>query len=151
MASLDLQSKASQLNSKVEREAQITLDDIERNLLRPIARKAYSCVVKCYDDAGSKGTSASIETCSRACQGPYELSHQILQHEIGSFQQRLQRSMMNCNDEASAMITPEISNDPKQMKKVEETVLACISKVVDDHIKQLKPMKQRIESQLKKL
>lgn len=150
MASEELQVKAQQLNTRVENEAQSTLDDIERNLLRPIARKAYACVVKCYDDAGSKGKSEAIENCSRQCQAPYEYAHQVVQHEVGNFQQRLQRAMMLCNDEASAMITPSMANDPKQMKKVEDTVLACITKVVDDHVKQLKPMKQRIDSQLKK-
>jgi urease gamma subunit len=150
MASSELQVKANQLNLRVENEAKITLDDIERNMLRPIARKAYACVVKCYDDAGSKGASETIENCSRQCQAPYEYAHQVVQHEVGNFQQRLQRAMMLCNDEASAMITPSIANDAKQMKKVEDTVLACITKVVDDHVKQLKPLKQRVDGQLKR-
>lgn len=58
---------------------------------------------------------------------------------------------MQCNDDASAMITPDVQNDARKMKKVEDSVLNCISKTVDAHIKQLGPMKQRVESQLKQL
>ena len=57
--------------------------------------------------------------------------------------------MMQCNDEAKDMITPGIQNDPAKMQKVEETVLKCMSKTVDDAISKLGPMKQRIAANLK--
>jgi hypothetical protein len=79
MASPDLQAKANALNSKLEGEAKIAVDDIERNLLRPVARSAYACVVKCYDDAGTNGSSEALEGCSRNCQNPYQISNNIVQ------------------------------------------------------------------------
>jgi hypothetical protein len=149
MASSQLQAKANALNSRIEGEAKQTIDEIERTLLRPIARKAYACVVKCYDDAGQKGSTEQIDRCSRQCQVPYQYANNVLQQEIGQFQNRLNRAMMQCNDEASAMITPDVQNDARKMQKVEDTVINCISKTVDHHIKQLIPMKQRIEAGLK--
>lgn len=59
--------------------------------------------------------------------------------------------MQQCNDDASAMITPDVHKDARKMKKVEDSILACLSKTVDSHIKQLGPMKQRVQSQLKQL
>ncbi len=59
--------------------------------------------------------------------------------------------MMQCNDDASAMITPDVQKDARKMKKVEDTILSCISKTVYSQVKQLGPMKQRVESQLKQL
>ncbi len=59
--------------------------------------------------------------------------------------------MTQCNDDASAMITPDVQRDARKMKKVEDTVLSCISKTVDNQLKQLGPMKQRVASQLKQL
>ena len=58
---------------------------------------------------------------------------------------------MQCNDDASAMITPDVQNDARKMKKVEDAVIACISKTVDSHVKQLGPLRQRVASQLKQL
>lgn len=151
MASPDLQAKANQLNARMEGEAKVALDSIEKNLLRPIARTAYACVVKCYDDAGKVAPTEQIEQCSRQCQHPFQLANNIVQQEVGQFQNRLSRAMMRCNDEASSMITPAVQNDARKMKKVEDTVLRCISQTVDDGIKQLKPMKQRIEAGLKEV
>ncbi len=59
--------------------------------------------------------------------------------------------MMQCNDDASAMITPDVQNDARKMKKVEDAVIGCISRAVDSHVKQLGPLKQRVASQLKEL
>ena len=59
--------------------------------------------------------------------------------------------MMQCNDDASAMITPDVQKDSRKMKKVEDTILKCISKTVDNQMKQLQPMRQRVASQLKTL
>lgn len=151
MASPDLQSKANQLNARMEGEAKLALDEIDRIHLRPIARNSYACVLKCYDDAGNKGPAEQIAHCSRQCQTPYEMANNIVQQEVGQFQNRVSRAMMSCNDEASAMITPDVQRDARKMKKVEDKVLSCISKAVDDHVKQLGPMKQRIQAAFKQV
>ena len=71
--------------------------------------------------------------------------------EVQQFQNRLNRSMMECQDKAKDMMYPGIENDAKKMGKVEDALLSCMSQTVDSHIGLLKPMKQRIESQLKSL
>ena len=78
MASPDLQAKANALNARMEGEARIVIDDIERHQLRSVARKAFSCVVQCYDSAGTSGTQETLEQCSRDCQAPYQMAHGLL-------------------------------------------------------------------------
>mmetsp|Transcript_19951 Transcript_19951/g.24617 ORF Transcript_19951/g.24617 Transcript_19951/m.24617 type:complete len:152 (-) Transcript_19951:826-1281(-) len=151
MASPDLQAKANALNARLEGAAKIVVDEIERSLLRPVARNAYACVVKCYDDAGQNGSVEAIDHCSQRCQAPYQMANNVVQQEVGQFQNRLNRGMMQCNDDASAMITPDVQKDSRKMKKVEDTILKCISKTVDNQMKQLQPMRQRVASQLKTL
>lgn len=151
MSSPALQSKAQALNAKMEGEAKIVLDDIERTLLRPIARKSYACVVSCYDKAGSKGAPEQLEQCSRQCQIPYQKAHNMVQQEVAQFQDRLNRSMISCNDEAKDMMTADVMDNPSKMTRVEDVVLKCISKTVDTHIGLLAPMKKRIASNLKQI
>lgn len=57
--------------------------------------------------------------------------------------------MMQCQDDAQGMITPDMHNDDKKMRKVEDTMLKCIDSAIQKSREGLKPMKQRIESQLK--
>jgi hypothetical protein len=57
--------------------------------------------------------------------------------------------MQECQDQARDMMQPGYENDAKKMAKVEDKLIACISKTVDSHIALLKPMKVRVISQLK--
>ena len=55
---------------------------------------------------------------------------------------------MQCNNDAQAMITPNMTEDSRAMKKVEASLLKCIEGVVVKSRDGLKPMKQRIEGQM---
>ena len=57
--------------------------------------------------------------------------------------------MAECQDKAKDMMQPGYENDAKKMAKVEDALITCMSKTVDQHIGMLKPLKDRISSQLK--
>ena len=59
--------------------------------------------------------------------------------------------MQECQEKARDMITPGTENDVKKMAKIEGTLLDCMSMQVNEHIKLLKPMKERIIGSLKNL
>lgn len=151
MSSPAMQAKAQALNSKMEAEARSVLDNIEKTIVRKIARKGVECVLKCYDKAGTTQGQDVLEQCVRNCQMPSQQANQLVQQEVQQFQNRLNRSMMECQDKAKDLMYPGIENDAKKMAKVEDTLLGCMSKTVDTHIGLLNPMKQRIQSSLKDL
>ena len=148
MASPDLQSKVNQLTATIQGDVSSMVDEIERLKLRPVARKMHSCIVSCYDKAGKNGRKEQIEQCTQQCQMPYQTAGAVTQQELGNFQNRLQRAMMQCQDDAQGMITPDMGEDSRKMKRVEESMLKCIEGVVSKSRDGLKPMKQRIESQM---
>ena len=57
--------------------------------------------------------------------------------------------MQECQEKARDMMVPGMENDPKKMAKVEGVLIDCMAKQVDEHIKLLKPMKERISATLK--
>lgn len=79
MASPAAQAKAQALNAKLEGQARVVIDDIEKTQLRKVARKAYQCSVTCYDKAGTTGASEALEQCVRQCQVPYQQANQYVQ------------------------------------------------------------------------
>merc|ERR1711862_1039599 len=121
------------LSAKIEGEAKVTMDEIERTLLRPISCNSYACILKCHDDAGTRGTSEQLQHCAQNCQRNFQMS----------------QSMMQCQDEARDLMTPDIQSNPNQMRKIEDKIVKCMSKTVDHHIGLLKPLKKRIADQLK--
>lgn len=80
MATATTQAKAQQLNAKMESEARIVLDGIEKQWLRKVARSSYTCVVKCFDKAGSTGPSDALDQCSRNCQVNYQNANGLVQN-----------------------------------------------------------------------
>jgi exonuclease VII large subunit len=98
--------------------------------------------------AGKNGRKEQIEQCSQQCQAPYQRAAAVTQQEIGNFQNRLSRALMQCNDDAQSMVTPEMQNETKQMKRVEDSLLKCMEGVIHNGRESLKPMKKRVESQI---
>lgn len=144
----DIQSKVNQLTLKIEGELKTLVDEVERLKLRPLGRNMHKCVVGCYDKAGKNGRKEHLESCSQQCQIPYQTAGAATQNEIVEFQNRLNRSMGQCNDEVGGMVTPEISQDERKMKKLEESLFKCLQGAVEKSRQGLKPLRQRIESHL---
>lgn len=71
--------------------------------------------------------------------------------EVSQFQNRLNHSMMDCQDKAKDQMVPGMEADAKQMEKLEATLLKCMTQTVDSHIGLLKPMRQRVDAQLTQL
>jgi hypothetical protein len=57
--------------------------------------------------------------------------------------------MHECEDKARDQMRPGFEQDAKLMAKVEDTLIGCIDGTVHEYIGKLKPLKERIISQLK--
>lgn len=72
-----------------------------------------------------------------------------MSQEVAQFQNRLNRNMQECQEKARDMMYPGIENDSSKMSGVEDALIKCMGYQVDEHIKLLKPMKNRIVLALK--
>jgi hypothetical protein len=79
MSSAQAQARANALNARLEGEAQTVIDEIERKYVRPVARKAHACALKCYDSAGSSGSADALDACVRQCQGGHQQANNYVQ------------------------------------------------------------------------
>lgn len=79
MASPAVQAKAQALNTKLEGQARVAIDEMEKLYLRGKARDAYACCVKCYDKAGTAGPLDVLEQCVQRCQIPHQQANNYLQ------------------------------------------------------------------------
>ena len=58
--------------------------------------------------------------------------------------------MQECQDKARDLMKPGYENDAKKMAQVEDALLHCMSTTVQQQVKLLKPLKDRIIGQLPK-
>ena len=80
MSNHSLQARAQELNARMQGQASVVFDEIDRQSLRKIARGSYACVLKCFDKAGTTGSSEMLQNCSQNCQVPYQNANAIVQN-----------------------------------------------------------------------
>ena len=98
--------------------------------------------------AGKSGRKEVLEQCQQQCQTPYQTAAAVTQNEIAQFQNRLNSSMGQCSNDVQGMVTPEIAANERKMQKLENDLLKCIQGAINKSRDGLKPMRQRIESQM---
>ena len=137
------------LDLKLQSEVKQCMDFIEKSHLRKIQRQSLVCSLECIDKASRNATSDEIHHCMKKCQIPLERGQHLIQNEISRFQQRLQRAMVTCQDEANDLVTPDVHSNPDKLRKIENKMGNCFAKTIQEHIGMIGDMKKRIISQLR--
>uniref|UniRef100_A0A6U1B6Y4 Uncharacterized protein n=1 Tax=Leptocylindrus danicus TaxID=163516 RepID=A0A6U1B6Y4_9STRA len=148
MASHQTEQKMKALDLKLQGEMKICMDYIEKKHLRKIQRQALTCSLACLDKGGEKASTEELQRGMNQCQVPVQRAQQIVQSEIQRFQQRLQRGMANCQDQANDMVTPDVHNNPDKLRKIEDKMGNCFGQVIKEHIGMIGDVKKRIINQL---
>ena len=73
------QARAQALNAKLEGEARVVIDEIDKIYMRKAARESLVCSIKCYDKAGKTGSSEALEMCASNCQLPHRQANAMVQ------------------------------------------------------------------------
>lgn len=80
MASPAAQAKAQALNAKLEGEARVAIDEIDKLHMRKVARSSHACALGCYDKASTTGPSDVLESCVLKCQAPHQQANAYVQN-----------------------------------------------------------------------
>ena len=78
MVSAATQAKVEADNSRLEGAVRVAIDEIDKVLMRPIAKRGLQCSLKCYDTAGSHGTSDVLQQCVQTCEQPHQKANAIV-------------------------------------------------------------------------
>lgn len=79
-----------------------------------------------------------------------QILEQIIQQELGTYQNRLQRCFADCSDAASDKF-PDHATNPAASEKARQFMLSGASQCADKHIAMLKGVQAKIESDLDEL
>lgn len=78
MVSAATQAKVEADNSRLEGAVRVAIDEIDKVLMRPIAKKGLQCSLKCYDTIGQHGTSDALQHCVQTCEQPHQKANSIV-------------------------------------------------------------------------
>ncbi|CAM9412171.1 unnamed protein product, partial [Choristocarpus tenellus] len=79
-------------------------ESVDRKHIRPLQKAAYLCMSGCFDNP--KMSQDAVRTCMQRCEEPLNQVNASVQQEMSSFQDRMQRCAMGCQDEAKDMVPP---------------------------------------------
>ena len=121
-----------EMQRKLQREVDSMLASLDKERLRPLQKNTYLKMATCLDN-----TSASqdqVQRCLEHQQIFLQNAQQVMQGEMGKFQERLQRCAQTCQDEVSHELTPNMDRASPKFLGIEKKVNACMGTCVERHI-----------------
>ncbi|CAG7832059.1 unnamed protein product [Allacma fusca] len=117
------------------------VDELDRTRLRKIQLQMHRCSVKCCenDAASLEQTQRCIEKCSQGVNNAQE----YVQREVGHFQNRLQRCVLDCQDRAKDKLGPNPSE--LEIEDVKAGFENCAIKCVDSHVSLMPDLLKRMK------
>ncbi|XP_011190659.1 protein FAM136A-like [Zeugodacus cucurbitae] len=135
-----------QQRQRIERAVTEMVDDMDKSHLRKMQTDMHLCAAKCCQDMN--GSIDSVQRCVDRCSAPLTRAQNYVQHELGEFQGRLQRCVMQCNDDVKVKMpaNPSESDIAKYTDQFERCAIQC----VDKHVGLIPTMMKTIKSVLAK-
>jgi len=125
------------------------LEKIDRSHLRPMRRESFLCCAKCCE---SDSSNEELQRCVQSCQAKTAAVENMLSQELEGFQARIQRCAMSCSDKAQDQVPGDPSKHaPDLMARLQKEAEACANKCVDEHVKSLSKINDRVVAQIKRM
>mmetsp|Transcript_70291 Transcript_70291/g.138019 ORF Transcript_70291/g.138019 Transcript_70291/m.138019 type:complete len:141 (-) Transcript_70291:46-468(-) len=129
--------------AELQREVDSMLGKIDMERIRPFSKAMYLRMAECYNNKSA--TTNDIERCLGEVSAPAQLAQSVVQNELGAFQQRLQRCMMECKDEVTDKYRNiDANNQGAAQAMYDKGAVKC----ADKHLGMMRSLKTNIEQKL---
>uniref|UniRef100_A0A1B6MAW5 Protein FAM136A n=1 Tax=Graphocephala atropunctata TaxID=36148 RepID=A0A1B6MAW5_9HEMI len=120
------------------------VENIDKMFLRVLQKEMYDCSSKCCDN--KTASIKEINFCIDKCSTKLNDSHNYCTTQLNSYQNRLQRCVSQCNDEAKDKLgaRPTDAEVEAASKMFENCACSCI----DKHIEQLPQFVKKLQEVL---
>ncbi|XP_066342855.1 uncharacterized protein [Miscanthus floridulus] len=99
----------------------------------------FKCAYDCFD---RRRTQEGINSCVENCSVPVLTANNVVENEMAKFQERLNRSLIVCQDKFEAAKLQKLKTDATQELE------SCVNRSIDDSIRVLPHVVEQIKSTL---
>ncbi|XP_042904955.2 protein FAM136A [Parasteatoda tepidariorum] len=135
---------AEKASSRVKEAINSMLEEIDRSCMRKMQGDMHKCAARCCDDPST--SMEEVHRCIESCSSTITESQSFLQDELTNFQDRIQRCVMQCQDNVRDKITP--STKEGEIASFQKDFESCVVKCADTHIELIPSMLKRIKEVL---
>ncbi|XP_028081177.1 protein FAM136A-like [Camellia sinensis] len=125
--------------NEVTTAAETQLSGVQDHVNFTLQQAYFRCAYECFD---RRRTQDEINNCVENCSVPVLKAQNLVETEMAKFQERLNRSLMVCQDKFDAAKTQQIGSDA--LKGLE----SCVDQSVQDSIKTLPHIVGRLKASL---
>uniref|UniRef100_A0A0D9XQY2 Protein FAM136A n=1 Tax=Leersia perrieri TaxID=77586 RepID=A0A0D9XQY2_9ORYZ len=130
-----IRRKLEEVNSAV----QTHLAGVQDHVNFTMQQAYFKCAYECFDRRRSQ---EGINNCVENCSVPVLSANNVVETEMAKFQERLNRSMMVCQDKFEA------AKLQKMKTHATEELESCVNRSIDDSIRVLPHLVDQIKSSL---
>ncbi|ODN02214.1 hypothetical protein Ocin01_04470 [Orchesella cincta] len=143
---MSVSADAMDAQRRVQEEMGEVINEIDKSHLRRIQRQMHECAAKCCANevASLEDTHGCIEKCSASV----HVAQNYVQKEVGGFQERLQRCVLDCQDKSRDKLSTNASES--EMLGLKNEFEHCAIRCVDDNLKLLPTLLKRMKASLDK-
>ncbi|KAL6868277.1 hypothetical protein ACP4OV_015122 [Aristida adscensionis] len=124
---------------EVNAAAQQQLAAVQDHVNFTMQQAYFKCAYDCFD---RRRTQEGINNCVENCSVPVLTANNVVETEMAKFQERLNRSLMVCQDKFEAAKLQKMKTDAAQELE------SCVNRSIDDSIRVLPHVVDQIKSSL---
>lgn len=143
-----IKKRKLKMQEKLDKEMTSLVDRIGNNLIKPTRKKCFECSMKCCD---SKSSMTEFQSCLTRCNQPSEQVEQLFSHELSAFQNKLQRCVMDCQDNIKDkyLLTQNgTSSDNNNSDIIQKEFDSCSANCVTQSISKLPLIEKKLRNQI---
>ncbi|XP_071690151.1 uncharacterized protein [Rutidosis leptorrhynchoides] len=130
-----LRQKLNEVNSAAQSQLSVVQDHVNFTL-----QKAYfKCAYECFD---RRRKHEDISYCVENCSIPVLQAQQLVEGEMAKFQERLNRSLMVCQDKFESAKLQNIRTDATKGME------SCVNQVIEENVKALPHLVAKLKASL---
>eukprot|EP01084_Bolivina_argentea_P047720 87949_1 len=127
---------------KLQSSVEEMMERVDKRHLRPVQKAAYTCMANCFDN--TQAPQAQISHCQEKCAARSERLQKVVQSEINSLQERVQRCAVACQDEAKDSIPAGTNPGDAKFERAQKGMDRCVTTCADKMVKLMPQMEARI-------
>ncbi|KAL7023562.1 hypothetical protein ACKWTF_012679 [Chironomus riparius] len=136
----------NQQRQRIEQEITALVDTLDKSILRKMQAQTHECAAKCCYDTDS--SMEVVQNCVERCTNPTKKAQGYVQSELELVQNRLQRCVLECNDQVKDKMPANPNED--QIAKHSRDFERCAIKCVDSSLSTLPGLFKTMKSVLSK-
>ncbi|XP_050296545.1 protein FAM136A [Anthonomus grandis grandis] len=135
-----------QQRQRIEQEMTKMINELDLQYLRKMQADMHRCAATCCDNQDT--SLERVQKCVESCSTSLTWAQNYVQKELEGLQNKLQRCVMDCNDEVRVKMGPNpTDSDVDKFTKIFED---CATKCVDKQLGYMPSLFNRMKTELSK-